>query len=66
MVMTTEERIERLERELDKLHTALATCIVTHELVITDAKGNVRASLGAEGSSLQLYGENDNIIWSAP
>ena len=64
--MTTEERVEKLEKELDKLQTTLATYIVTRELVITDEKGNVRASLGTNGSSLQLYDDNDKVIWSAP
>ena len=64
--MITEERLEKLERELADLRAELATCVETREIRVVDENGEPRAGLGMDeyGPRLILLDENDGgRVW---
>ena len=58
--MTTEERLEKLEKELAQLARAATEEVIARQFVLVDDKGKTRAVLGMSktGPSLALYDEN--------
>jgi len=61
--MTTEERLEKLERELANLRAELAAEVVTRKIAVCDENGKTSASLTVTnlGPILYLHDENGKV-----
>ena len=66
--MTTEERLEKLERELHLMVQTARNVVSAKELILEDDNGKPRASLRMfkHWPALALFDEKGKTIWQAP